>query len=51
MRSAVAIFFVLCAIFLFVVSLRAELVNEGISHHKPGHGEPGTHAHAGHRAK
>lgn len=43
MRTAVAIFFVLCAIFLFVLSLQAELTKEGLPHHK--HGPPSAHAH------
>lgn len=43
MRSAVAIFFVLCAIFLFILSLHAELVNEGLSHHQ--RAPPGTRVH------
>ena len=48
MRSAVAIFFVLCAIFLFILSLHAELVNEGLSHHQ--HAPSFTRAHSRHRS-
>ncbi|HZU45271.1 MAG TPA: hypothetical protein VE994_21515 [Terriglobales bacterium] len=42
MRTAVAIFFVICAIFLFILSLHGELANEGIPHHKHA---TGSHPH------
>jgi len=51
MRTAVAIFFVVCAIFLFILSLQAELTKEGIPHHKHAAGNSGTDARYGHGLK
>ena len=51
MRTAVAIFFVLCAIFLFILSLQAELTKEGFPHHKHASGHPHLPAHSGHGVK
>jgi len=51
MRTAVAIFFVLCAIFLFILSLQAELAKEGFPHHKHTSGHAHLPAHSGHSVK